>query len=66
MSDRRDSFAVRYSPPRGRPQKVVFEPRSSGGWDRITYERRRGRWRITGEEIVANVALETSDGVAIG
>jgi len=31
MSDRRDSFAVRYSPPHGRPQKVVFEPRSSGG-----------------------------------
>lgn len=66
MSDRRESFAVRYSPPHGRPQKIVFEPRSGGGWDRITYERRRGRWRITGEEIVANVALKTADGVAIG
>ncbi|WP_121744430.1 hypothetical protein [Natronorubrum halophilum] len=66
MSDRREPFAVRYNPPRGRPRKVVFEPRSAGGWDRITYEKRRGRWRITGEEIVADVTLETADGVAIG
>ena len=65
MTDRRDAFAIRWTPPRGRPQKVVFEPRSAGGWDRITYERRRGRWRVTGEEIVADITLKTVDGVAI-
>ena len=65
MTDGRDAFAVRYNPPRGRPQRIVFELRSAGGWDRITHEKRRGRWRITGEEIVADVGLGVVDGIAI-
>ncbi|WP_436344478.1 hypothetical protein [Natronorubrum sp. FCH18a] len=66
MTDSRDSFAIRWTPPHGRAQKVVFEPRSAGGWDRITYEHRRGRWRITGEEIVADVGLEAAGSVTTG
>ncbi|KDE58533.1 hypothetical protein EL22_04130 [Halostagnicola sp. A56] len=64
MTDDREEFVIRYTPPRGPARKVVFAPRAVGGYDRETYERRNGEWRCTGREIVAHVSLETPDGIA--
>ncbi|SEW10017.1 hypothetical protein [Natrinema salifodinae] len=66
MTDRRDAFAVRWTPPRGPARKLVFKPRTVGGYDREEYERRNGEWRCIGREIVSHVKLESADGVAVG
>lgn len=54
-----------YFPRRGTRRAVAFEPRNVGGWDRITYERRRGAWVPTGSEIVAQLEIVVGDGASL-
>lgn len=55
-----------YVPETGPRRAVAFEPRNVGGWDRITYERRRGAWVPTGSEIVAQLEIAVGDGASLG
>lgn len=63
MIDPDERVLQSYVPSRGPRRAVAFEPRNAGGWDRITYEHRRGAWIPTGSEIVAQVEIVTGDDV---
>ncbi|WP_157972455.1 hypothetical protein [Saliphagus sp. LR7] len=63
MTDPDTRILQAYVPNRGERRAVAFEPRNAGGWDRITYEYRRGAWIPTGSEIVAQLEVATGDDV---
>lgn len=58
MTDRGDAVVVTWHA-RGRGQRLTFEPRSDGRWDRSEAVRTKGGdWRTVGTEIVDRVAVE--------
>lgn len=63
MTDPNARVLQTYVPERGERQAVAFEPRNAGGWNRITYEYRRGAWIPTGSDIVAQLKVLTGDDV---
>ncbi|WP_114578545.1 hypothetical protein [Saliphagus sp. LR7] len=63
MTDPDKRVLQSYVPEQGERRAVAFEPRNAGGWDRITYEFRRGAWIPTGSEIVAQLEIVTGDDV---
>lgn len=52
------TLSVRWTPPRGAPRKMVFEPRSAGGWERTEKAWTGELWRHAGSEIVADLQVE--------
>lgn len=52
------TLAVRWTPLKGPPRKMVFEPRSIGGWERSEKTWTGELWRHAGSEIVANLHVE--------
>lgn len=54
-----DAITIRWTPPSSRPRRMVFEPRSTGGYTRIEQEWTGEEWRTVGSEIVSNVGLES-------
>ena len=56
-SDRRDRLTVRYERPGRAPERVTFEPRDDGRWDRIEQYHNGCKWCPRGHEIVDDVAV---------
>lgn len=50
-----DAHGFVYRPTRGPKRRVVFEPRSEGGWLRVEAEWNGCQWRETGREVVETV-----------
>ena len=60
MTDRRDAVTLTYRPTGRPPERVTFEPRSDGRWDRVEETwvgEPCGRWRQRGHEIVDQLAV---------
>lgn len=60
------SITLRWTPTDARPRKVVFEPRQIGGFHRLECEKRDDAWRLTGDEIVSDVGLESPAAIITG
>jgi hypothetical protein len=57
--DRRDRITVRWRPTGRAPRRLVFEPRSDGGWLREEQTRiHDGTWRTVGTETCTDLAFE--------
>jgi len=61
----RESITLRWTPPNGRPRRLRFEPRATGGHNRIEDEWTGEEWRTVGSEIVARVGLEAPAAVVV-
>jgi len=56
--DRSDATIVRFKPVAGPPQRVRFEPRSDGSWDRIEEVWTGCVWRPLGREAVTRLTID--------
>jgi hypothetical protein len=61
--DRSDAVVIAESPAFDTDRKVIYEPRSDGGWTRVvkTWDADRGHFRVTGTADVDTLAVSTPD-----
>jgi hypothetical protein len=64
MPDRSDATVVTWNPAGRSKRRLVFEPVSSGGYNRVEQVYARGAWRTVGGERVDSVRTENADLVA--
>jgi len=62
----RDGLTLSWTPPNTRRRRVTFEPRPSGGWERIEEEQHGDEWQTVGRELVADVDLEAPAAIMQG
>jgi len=63
MTDRSDAVEISESPAGDADRKVIYEPRSDGGWTKVekTYDADRGHFRVTGTAAVETLAVSTPE-----
>jgi len=64
VADRADSVVVRFEPAMGSPQRIVFEPRHEGAWDRHDQVWTGCQWRTRGVERVRDVDVDAPEAEA--
>lgn len=56
-----DGVIIRIDPAAGPPERLLFEPRDEGGWDRAEQVWTGCAWRTRGIDRVDRLAVETPD-----
>jgi hypothetical protein len=63
MSGRDERVEISESPAFDTDRKIIYEPRSDGGWTRVekTYDADRGHFRTTGTQAIETLAVSTPE-----
>jgi hypothetical protein len=64
-ADREDAIVIRWTGVDATPRRLVFEPRSTGGHQRIEQRWTGDEWLTEGQEIVSRVGLEAPAAVVV-